>query len=404
MIQTFVFAAWFTGRVAPDPVSGTALWGRTLAASGLLVAVSAPVLGAVADRGGRRKPWLAAFTALAVVAVAGLATVRPEPAFVPRALVLVALGAVGSELANVFYNAMLPALAPPDRVGRWSGFGWGLGYAGGLLCLGLALFAFLDDAPWIPLDRARGMPVRATCLLAAAWYGAFALPLLLGTPAAPGTGRPPRRALREGLAQLRRTLREARRYAGLVRFLVARTLYVDGLGTLFTFGGVYAAGTFAMDEAEVLRFGIALSASAGVGAWLFAGLDDRLGGRRTAELGLLGLLVTGAVAITAPSETVFQAAAVALGLFVGPVQAASRSYLARTAPEALRHEMFGLYALSGKATAFLGPLLVGQVTALSGSQRVGMGVILVLFALGLLGLAGVPDDAPHGAPRPDGAA
>lgn len=364
-----------------------------MAGAGLLVAVGGPVLGSAADRGGGRRPWLVGFTALSVCATAGLALVRPQGADVPLALALVAVAAFASDFANVFYNALLPGLAPRGRVGAWSGFGWGLGYVGGLACLGVALGAFLGETPWLPLDRERGQDVRATCLLAAAWYGAFALPLL-ATPDPRGAARPLPEAVRAGLRQLRDTFRRAREHAGLIRFLVARMVYTDGLATLFAFGGVYAAGTFDMDEAAVLRFGIGISLAAGLGAWLFAALDDRLGGRRTALLALAGLLAGGGVAVLAPSRGVLWASGLAVGCFVGPVQAASRSYLARMAPEALRNEMFGLYAFSGKATAFLGPLAVGAVASATGSQRAGMAVVVALFAAGFAILLGVPSDAP----------
>jgi len=198
----------------------------------------------------------------------------------------------------------------------------------------------------------------------------------------------------QGLGGLARTVRGLRWRTPVVRFLVARMLYADGLATLFAFGGVYAAGTFDMDEAAVLRFGIGLSLAAGLGAWLFAALDDRLGGRRTALLALAGLIVGGSAAVAAPSRAVFWASGLVAGCFVGPVQAASRSYLARMATEALRNEMFGLYAFSGKATAFLGPLAVGAVTSVAGSQRAGMAVVIALFAAGFAILLGVPSDAP----------
>lgn len=392
VILTFVFAAYFTRRVAPDEATGTAWWGNAIGAAGLAVALSGPVLGAIADRGGRRKPWIGAFTGLCVVATAALWWVRPGPESAPLALAGVATATLGAELGFLFYNAMLPALASPEQVGRWSGWGWGLGYAGGLVCLALALWVFVEGgSERFGLDAGTAEPVRATFLLAAAWYGIFALPLLVWTPEAGSVGRPPGRAVRAGLAQLRATFREARLYAGILRFLVARMLYADGLATVFAFGGVYAAGTFGMSEAEVLRFGIALNATAGLGAAGFGWVDDRIGPRRTLLLSLGGLLGSGVVVLSAPGEALFWAGGLALGVFVGPVQAASRSWLAHAAPPALRNQMFGLYAFSGKATAFLGPLLVGWVTWLSGSQRIGMGTVLVFFAAGLLLLGGVPD-------------
>lgn len=396
VIQTFVFAAYFTGRVAEDETRGTSLWGWAIASAGVVVAISGPLVGAIADVGGRRKPWLLGFTALSVVATAALWQVRPEVSDTLLALVLIALASAGSSLATLFYNAMLPGLAASDRVGRWSGFGWGLGYVGGVLCLGAAWLLFLRGGgeAWITLDSERGLPVRATCLLAAAWYGVFALPLLLAPVDRPERTRPIREAVSQGLRQLLHTLRHASRHAGLVRFLLARLLYADGLATLFVFGGVYAAGSFGMNEAEVLRFGVGLSLSAAIGSWLFSGIDDRLGGKRTASLALVGLLVGGTAILLAADRLQFWVSALFLGAFVGPLQAASRSYLARMAPERLRNEMFGLYALSGKVTAFLGPALVASVTALADSQRIGMSVVLVFFGLGLAILSTAPSDAP----------
>ena len=171
-------------------------------------------------------------------------------------------------------------------------------------------------------------------------------------------------------------------------------IFIDGLATLFAFGGVYAAGTFDMNEMDVLKFGIVLNISAGLGALGFAFVDDRIGGKRTILISLAGLMVATVLMLSVREVTWFWWLGVVLGLFVGPVQAASRSYLARVAPEHLRNESFGLFAFSGKATAFLGPLLVGWVTFASGSQRIGIGTILLFFVTGfLLMLKTRPDTA-----------
>lgn len=389
VIQTFVFAAYFTRRVAEDEAAGSAAWGTAVGTAGAVIAVSGPVLGAIADQGGRRKPWLASFTALCVVATALLWFVEPGSAAVP-ALVLLAVGIVAFDLASVFYNAMLPELAG-DRIGRWSGWAWGLGYAGGLACLLVALFALVrPEGAWLGLGPAEAEHVRATFVLVAVWFALFSLPVFLVTPDRPGSGRGGLAAVRDGLAQLWTTLRQLRRYGSIVRFLVARMLYIDGLATLFAFGGVYAAGTFDMSEQEVLGFGIALNVTAGLGAALFAWLDDRLGSKWTILLALAGLLATGIPILLVESELLFWVLGTALGTFVGPAQAASRSYLGRAAPADLRNQMFGLYALSGKATAFAGPFLVGWMTAWAGSQRVGMSVIMVFLAAGGLLMLFVP--------------
>lgn len=391
LIQTFVFATYFVRMVADNETIGTALWGYMTAAAGLIIALGGPVLGAMADQGGRRKPWIAAFTLLSVIVTAGLWFVAPTSGYVYLALVLVGLGTLGAEFANIFYNAMLPSLASPDRIGRWSGWGWGFGYAGGLFCLAIALLGFVgDETPWFDLDREASEHVRATFFVTAAWMLVFSVPLLLMTPDTPSTGKTLSQSVVDGLRQLRDSVWHIRRYRYIVRFLIAWMFYNNGLLTLFMFGGVYAAGTFNMSEADVLKLGLTLNLAAGFGAVLFAWVDDWIGAKATIMLSLVGLIVPGTLILLVHSPAVFWSLAIVIGVFVGPVQAASRSYLARAAPEALRTEMFGLYALSGKATAFLGPLLVGWLTHVTGSQRVGMAPIVVLLAIGLLIMLAVP--------------
>lgn len=390
LIQTFVFAAYFTRQVAADTTQGTALWGNAIAAAGLLVAVGGPLLGAIADQGGPRRSLLTGFTLLAVTATGLLWLVRPDPAYVPLALMLVAVASLGTESAGVLYNAMLPALAMPGRIGRWSGWGWGLGYLGGLVCLVLALFGLVREDAWLTLPRDQAQHIRATFLLTAAWFLVFSLPLLAVRSDRART-KPLGKAARDGLRQLARTLREARRYGTIVRFLAARMFYVDGLATLFAFGGVYAAGTFDMTEEEVLLFGILLNVTAALGAVAFAWVDDWLGPRATVLVALGGLSVLGTLILLVESRAAFWTLGGLLGVFVGPAQAAGRSYLAHAAPPALRAELFGLFALSGKVTSFAGPLLVGWVTWLAGSQRVGMGTVVVLFLLGFALMLSVPE-------------
>ena len=390
VIETFVFAAYFTRQVAADPVTGAAQWGLAVGLAGLAVALLGPVVGAIADHGGGQRRWLAAATALCVLPTAALWWVTPHAPHVVGALLLVGVATVGMELASVFYNALLPRLAPAGQIGRWSGWGWGLGYAGGLLCLLLALFGLVREGAWLALPRDDASHVRATFVLTAVWFAVFALPLL--TARLPGRESNGRFELGASLRDLGRTLRGLPRQGPLLRFLIARMLYTDGLATLFAFGGVYAAGTFAMSEAQVLAFGIGLNVTAGLGAVAFAHLDDRIGSRATIVIALLALLVCGAGALLAPNATAFWVAGLALGVFVGPAQAASRSLLARMAPEDQRNQLFGLFTLSGKATAFLGPMLVGMVTLAAGSQRVGMAVIPALWLAGLALLLTVPAD------------
>jgi UMF1 family MFS transporter len=392
VVTTFVFAAYFTQAVAASPELGTAQWSRAQSLAALAVALLSPVLGAIADRGGSRKPWLLALTLLSIAATALLWFVHPHPGHAGRALVLVALATVGFELASVFYNAMLPALAPREAVGRWSGWGWGLGYAGGLASLVVCLVGFIQtDAPWFGLGKAEAANVRATALVVAVWFAVFALPLFLLVREPPAPSLPLVAATRAGLRTLAQTLREVRKHRVLMLFLLAQMLYADGLVTLFAFGGIYAAGTFGMALAEVIQFGILLNVTAGLGAACFARLDDRLGARPVIVFSLLALLASGAAAVLVESKTAFWILGALLGVFVGPVQAASRSMVARLAPPDMRGEMFGLLALSGKATAFLGPAALGAATLYFESQRAGMATILLFWLAGLILLLGVRD-------------
>jgi UMF1 family MFS transporter len=395
VIQTFVFAAYFTRSVATDPQTGTTQWGLAIGGAGLAVALGAPILGAIADQFGRRKVFIAAFSALGILAIAGLWFVQPGPNYVVLGLMLVVLGTIGTEGGSVFYNAMLPALAPHDRIGRWSGWGWCVGYLGGLGCLVVALLVFVmpDPSP-IGLDRDQAEHVRATFLLSAVWFAVFALPMFLVTPDVPRTGKPVAAAVRDGMRQLLTTLRHVRQFGHIVRFLIAKLCYIDGLTTVFAFGGVYAAGTFDMTEQQVLTFGIALNITAALGAASFAWIDDILGGRNTILIALVGLMMSCAAILMVDDVRLFWTFGLVLGLFVGPVQAASRSYLARAAPPQYRNEFFGLYALSGKATSFLGPLVVGAVTALTQSQRWGLSTVMISFTLGLILLLTVPAHPP----------
>jgi UMF1 family MFS transporter len=377
-----VFATYFVRAVAADPVAGTTQWAATQTAAGLLIAVLAAPLGAIADRGGRRRALLAACTGVMTAATAGLWFIHPVPADVAPALLLVGIATVAYEIATVFYNAMLPDLAPPHRIGRLSGLAWGCGYVGGLVCLGLCLLLLIDpDPPLFGLLREQAEPVRATALFAATWLAIFSWPVLITAPDPPARLRWGA-AVRAGLAALRATLRQTARQPGLLRFLGARMLYTDGLTTLFAFGGIYASGTLGLDAKGVLLLGIGLNVTAGIGAIGFALLEDALGSRRTVLLALAALTLLGTLALLARTATVFFGLALGLGLFVGPAQAASRTLMARIATAGSRNAQFGLYALSGRVTGFLGPAALGLVTAVCGSQRAGMAVIPVLLAAG----------------------
>ncbi len=397
LIITFVFATYFQQAVVGDPVRGQALWSLAMALAGIAFSLSAPFLGAVADASGRLKPWIGGFVLLCAVTTCALWFVEPDPAMVLLAIVLVVTANLAAEFAALLVNALLPGLVGRERLGRLSGWAWGLGYLGGLAALVAALVLLIQpaEAPF-GLDKDAAEHVRLTGPLVGVWLLLFALPLLLFTPDRPvqrsGAGR-----LRAGLGATLARFKRLPRERDLFRFLLAHLLYNNGLLTLFALGGVYAAGEFGMTLDEVIVFGIALNVAAGLGAAAFGFLDDRIGSRATTAIALAGLTLAAIAAVLAPDRAWLWVAGIGIGLFVGPVQASSRTLMARMAPadEAAGH--FGLFALSGRATAFLGPAAVAWATAAAGSQRVGIATIVLFLVAGLALLLTVRDPRPGAA-------
>jgi MFS transporter, UMF1 family len=386
VVATFVIATYFVRAVAVDPATGTAQWATCQAIAGLLIALLATPLGSIADRSGGRRLILGSFTAVMVVATGLLWFVRPNPQDAVLALVLVGTATVAFEIATVVYNAMLPEIAPPGRLGLISGLAWGSGYVGGLIGLAVCLLVLINPDPsWFGLDRGRAQHIRATAVFAATWIALFGWPVLLVVKD-PKARTTPIRAVREGLVELGRSLRLAWAQPNILRYLVAHMLYADGMTTLFAFGGIFAAGTFGMDNSQVLELGIGLNVTAGVGALTCAFLEDRIGAKATIVLALSGLTILGACVLLVRSAELFWVCALGLGLFVGPAQSASRSLMAQLSPTETRNAWFGLYAFSGRATGFIGPAVLGAVTAATGSQRAGMAIILALLVTGGLGL------------------
>ncbi|SMO43764.1 MFS transporter [Gracilimonas mengyeensis] len=384
MIQTFVFATYFSQSIAENEISGTALWGNMIGLAAFVVAFSAPFLGAIADEGGRRKPWIMFFTVLCVFACSMLWFAEPSPEYIWFALAMAFLATVGAELSFIFYNAMLPDLTTSKNIGKWSGWGWGMGYAGGLVCLIVGYFGFVQyGEPLLGLSEESLQNVRITFVFTGLWYAVFSLPLFLKTPDTPSRNKSAKVAIKDGMKELKNGLKLLKEEPNIGKFLVARLFYNDGLATIFAMGGVYAAGSFGFDTGDIFIFGIALNITAGLGALVFSWMDDIAGSKRTILWALAGLTVPVFAVLLTESVTWFWIWGVALGIFVGPVQASSRTFMGRIAPQDKRNQMYGLFALSGKLTTFAGPLLVGWITLLADSQRWGMSAILLLLLIGL---------------------
>lgn len=420
LVTTFIYAPFFAAALAPDPARGQALWGYATGAAGVLIALSSPLLGGVADRVGPRKPWIAGFGALLVAGSLALWLAAPgTPYAIPVALAGFVLASLGAEFATVFNNAMMPYLVPPERLGRLSGTGWAVGYLGGLVSLALTLGFLAADPdsgrtlaglkPLFGLDPAAREGDRAAGPFTAVWFLIFVAPMFLLTPDVPRTETRLRDAAGGAFGRLRDTLRSLGELPGLGRFLLANMIYQDALVALFAFGGIYAAGVFGWGAIELGLFGILLTVAGTLGALLGGRLDDAFGGKPVVigailalVLACFGILSLGRehilfVVPTAPArglfsslpEQVYLGLGLLIGLVAGPMQAASRSLLVRLAPQERIGEFFGLFALSGKVTSFLGPTLVALATDLSGRQEAAVLVLIAFFGAGVALLAGV---------------
>lgn len=395
VIITFLFSVYFTRGMIGDETIGSSMWSYAIAISGICIAILGPVLGAIADHSGRRKTWIFWLSMLCVIASALLWFAEPAVGDLTFAhnrhvvfgiLFCVILANIGFELSIVFYNAMLSHIAPPHLLGRVSGWGWGVGYLGGIAALAFALFGFVGTesiAPWFSITGMDSANIRISGPLTAVWFLVFMIPLLLYTHDVERTPMRMGQAARLGLKQLWQSLREVRHHKNLVQFLVASAVYRDGLNTLFAVGGIYAAGVYGMDLAEILYFAIGLNIAAGAGAFLFAHLDDKIGSKPTVMASLFGLIIAGAAVLYTTDKHMFMMLAMGLGLFMGPVQAASRTLAGRLAPHGMVNQTYGLYAFTGKSVAFMGPLAYGAALHVYDSQQAGMFTIILFWVIGL---------------------
>lgn len=418
LVVTFLFAPYFVNGFMADPAHASALWAYATGIAELIAAALAPVLGAIADGGQRRKPWIAIFSVLLVAGLSGLWVASPgRTDLVPVVLIAFGLATIGAELATVFTNAMMVSLVSGRRLGTLSGLGWATGYVGGLVSLALVAGFLVADPntgktllglqPIVPLDPLTREGDRLVGPFSALWYLAFVLPLFLFTP--DRTAQPlEAHAVRAGLAQLVRSVKDLVRNHGQVAlFLLARMLYADGLGAVFAFGGIYAATVFGWGATELGLFGIVLTIAGTFGAVLGGLFDDRSGSKIViicmlllfiaASIGVLSVdrdhvlfvlpveaKLPGSAPFSSVGEQVYLAFAILIGLASGPIQSSSRTLLARMCPPGKTTEFFGFFSFSGKITAFAAPLAIGAVTHATGSQRLGIGTSLVFLVVGLL--------------------
>tara|TARA_R110002049_G_scaffold44333_5_gene130094 strand:+ start:153989 stop:155362 length:1374 start_codon:yes stop_codon:yes gene_type:complete len=424
LLLTFIFGPYFAQTATASFVSGgmdlsaakaqaQAYWGYGLAIAGIAIAILAPILGAVADSSGKRMPWIWLFSVMYVVGAAALWHTAPQDFSVLWALFFFGIGLIGMEFATIFTNAYLPELHPDENErGRISGDGWAFGYAGGVLAL-IAMIALFQSgtsgktmagiAPLFGLDTATKADTRIVGPLAAIWYVVFMLPFFLYVRDTPKAAAETYR-IGKGLSDLWRTLRQLPRHPSLLAYLGSSMFYRDALNGMYTFGGIYALGVLEWSIQEIGIFGI-LAAVSGAIFCVIGGRVDRAIGPMpvivaccvilifTACL-IISLTPSSVLGISLPTgsalpDILFYISGALIGAAGGALQASSRNMLTRQGNPDRMTEAFGLYALSGKATSFLAPALIGIASDVTGSQRLGITPVVGLFIIGLILLAWV---------------
>lgn len=393
VILTFVFSVYLTDQVGddlPGNVSANSWLGYSIGAAGLLIALMAPVIGQRSDAAGRRMFATGLWTALTIATMAGLFFVVDDWHYLWLGLLLLGAGSIFFELASVSYNALLTQVSTPATIGRISGFGWAMGYLGGIVLLLAVYLGFIaGDGGLLGVPTEAGFNIRLVALVAAAWFAVFAVPMFLVVPEPPR--RPAAISRRLGVvgsykalfADLRALYRTS---PHTVYFLGASALFRDGLAAVFTFGAVLAVTVYGVGAGDVLIFGVVANVTSALGAIVAGRIDDRTGPKAVVLGSLAGMLVTGVILLFVSGPTMFWIFGLILTLFVGPAQSSSRTYLARLAPAGHEGQLFGLYATTGRAVSFLAPTLVGVFTTAFGSDRAGMIGILLVLALGMLAL------------------
>ncbi|MEM9470149.1 MAG: MFS transporter [Pseudomonadota bacterium] len=389
VIITFIFSVYFTREIAETETQGSAQWSFAIAASGLGIAILAPLLGAITDHIGQKKKWIFIFSMICIAATTFLWLAVPGMSALGIIFILslVAVANLGLELAQVFYNATLKDIALPKMVGRMSGWAWGVGYLGGLTALVCVLLLFIglgDMKPLLTLGTDNFENIRISAPFIALWFFVFMLPFFLFVPETKKSSLSWKEALVKGVNEIKDTIKNFRHHKNLLTFIISSAIYRDGLITLFAIGGVYAAAQFGMNFTEILIFAIGLNVTAAIGAISFAFMDDFVGSKKTIIVSLLGLIIVGCIVLVLEDKNIFILFSLLLGIFIGPAQAASRTMVTKICPDDMLTQGYGFYAFSGKSISFLGPFLYGVATTIFQTQQAGMVTIILFWLIGLM--------------------
>lgn len=422
LVWIYLFSPYFVRYVVGDPVVGQGYAGLIQAYSGIGIAILAPFLGAIADRGGRRKPWIALYTAILILAMLPMWFAMPHSDMRGIVIVgaLIMAANISYEFSAVFHNSLLPAIASPRGIAGLSGLGLSLGNAAGIILLLFMLIAFSlpGNVPWsfIPahplfgIDQALHEPERLSGPVCAIWLAVFCLPLFFFTPDQPSANLPLLTAMKQGVLSVIATIKSLRHYRNVGAYLLARLFFNDGMTAVLVFGGIYASSTFHWGPIPMLAYGIELSIFAVLGGFFGGWIDNKFGSKNAIFISVGGTTLAGLLTLTmgpdrifwfipydvhAPHvwpgpffntwpELIFLALVNFIAVLITAAYANSRTMLARIAPPEKMTEFFGLYSLSGQSTSFLATGFVGWLTLFSHNQRIGLLGETLFLAIGLI--------------------
>ena len=382
IIITFIFATYFAKQIAPDPVLGQSYWGWTIGITGFFVAIIGPIAGSFADKKNRIVFFIRCFSLLCILFTSLLWFSKPSQSYLLYTLVIVGIANLFYELSLIFYNSLLKDISTDKNLGKSSGFGFALGYVGGIVILLISIKLFIDtNSLPFGLVKEESQNIRAIALLVSIWFLIFSIPFLFFV--IKESKKKIKKSISSNFTDLKKLLWN-KKISVLGKFLIARMLYADGLNAIIVMGGIFAVGVFNLEIKDLLKLSVLMNITAFIGAFVGGMANDKYGSKIVIIFSLIGLILSSiAILFTFSVSTFFFLAAIN-GLFIGPIQSASRVVITSMLNKNNQGKGFGLFATSGKSTSFVGPLLVSTVTFLTDSQRIGFSAAIILLLSGLI--------------------
>ena len=381
IIITFIFSTYFAKQIAPNPVLGQSYWGWTIGFTGLLVALIGPLIGSFADKKNCTEFFIKLFTIICIILTSFLWFAKPSEKYLLYTLLVVASANFFYELSLIFYNSILKRISNSNNLGKSSGFSFALGYIGGILILIICIKVFIDNEV-LPfgLSKENSENIRATSIVVALWYLIFSIPFLFSL----------KKKIKNKIERSSNNIKKIKNLFwdkglnNLGKFLLARMLYADGLNAIIIMGGIFAVGVFNLEIKDLLVLSVLMNITAFIGAIIGGYANDKFSSKSVIIFSLLGLIFSSTIILFVKSQLFFLFFAAINGFFIGPIQSASRVFITKSIDENSQASGFGLFALSGKLTSFIGPLLVSTITYISNSQRIGFSSAIILLLIGLL--------------------